>query len=413
MMTGQGTLRPAGLILAVVLLFGVAGLVCSTLDSVRFKAGADEGFYLAYASRVSIEGPAAFPRLFADYLCGSEVTRYFPNPLRILTISLGAIALKLGGGVYFANLALLSLAAFLAVLVLMFVGTGRAFGWRTAGWTLLLACAAPLHLAMARRALSDTLVSAFLLGGLWLFLRAIWKDEGERPPLRWLWVALSFAAAFLVKESTFLLVPVALFFLGWRWFRSGRPEGLGPFLAVALFPAMLAGTLVVLAAGGIEPALYVARSFSGAAALNAYAIKYQNGPWFRFIVDFLLISPWPVLLTLVWIGTLIGSRVRDERAWFWALIPVLFIAMISFVPAGKNIRLMTFLEMPMRLCSVLLLQRITGDSEGNLRSTALMAAAIGCILWMDLQAFWGMFVLGGIYDPVSAMLLRARGFFPL
>lgn len=396
------------------LIFAVAGMVCSTLDSVNFHAGADEGFYRAYANQIATQGPAGFPGLFTAYLNSLETTRYFPNPLRILTISLGAAALKLGGGPYFTNLALLSLAAFLGVLVLMFVGTGRAFGWRTAAWTLLLASAAPLHLAMARRALSDTLISAFLLAGLWLFLRAIWKEEGEKgPPLRWLWVTLSFAAAFLVKESAFLLVPMALFFLGWRWLRSGRPAGLRPLLAVALFPAVLAGMLVVLAAGGIEPALRVARAFSGAAALNAYALKYQGGPWFRFIVDLLLISPWPVLLTLVWIGTLIGSRVRDERAWFWALIPVLFIAMVSLVPAGKNVRFATFLEMPMRLCTVLLLQRLTRDRKGNLLSTAVMAAAVGGIVWMDLQSFWGMFVFGEIYDPVGTTLLAARGFLPL
>ena len=69
MMTGQGTLRPAGLILAVVLLFGVAGLVCSTLDSVRFKAGADEGFYLAtlpgFPSKDRLLSPGYSPTIFA------------------------------------------------------------------------------------------------------------------------------------------------------------------------------------------------------------------------------------------------------------------------------------------------------------------------------------------------------------
>ena len=396
------------------LLFATAGMVCSTLDSVKFQAGADEGFYRVYATRIATEGPAGFPDLFTAYLNGLETNRYFPNPLRILTISLGAAALKLGGGPYFTNLALLSLAAFLGVLVLMFVGTGRAFGWQTAAWTLLLACAAPLHLALARRALSDTLISAFLLAGLWLFLRAIWREEGGKaPPLRWVWVTLSFAAAFLVKESAFLLIPIALFFLFWRGIRLGRPPALWSVLAVSVLPLALVGSVMVLAAGGVDPVLRTARAFSGAAALSEYALKYQGGPWFRFLVDLMLISPWPVLCWLVWIGVLIGTRARDERAWFWALVPALFIGMLCFVPAGKNARFLLFLEMPMRLCSVLLLERLAGaGKEGGIRSAILVGGVVLLIVAQDLDSFFRLFVAGGIYDPVSLSLLSARGFLP-
>ncbi|MDO8730606.1 MAG: glycosyltransferase family 39 protein [Candidatus Omnitrophota bacterium] len=396
------------------LLFAVAGMVCSTLDSVKFQTEADEGFYLAYASRVAIEGPAGFPGLFTAYLNSLEAARYFPNPLRILTISLGAAALKLGGGSYFTNLALLSLAAFLGMLVLMFVGTGRAFGWRTAAWTLLLACAAPLHLALARRALSDTLISFFLMASLWLFLRAIWKEEGGKaPPLRWLWVMLSFAAALLVKESGFLLVPTALFFLGWRWLRTRRPLPLWPVLAVSALPLALAGSVMVLAAGGIHPVLKTAAGFAGAAHVNTYALHYQNGPWFRFLIDLLLLSPWPVICWLGWIGVLVADRSRDERVWFWALVPVLFIAMLCWVPAGKNARFILFLEMPMRLCTVLLLERLAGARKGGgVRSAILVGGVVLLIVVQDLDSFFRLFVTGGIYDPVSFSLLSARGFLP-
>jgi hypothetical protein len=174
----------------------------------------------------------------------------------------------------------------------------------------------------------------------------------------------------------------------------------------------LAGSVMALAAGGVDPVLRTARAFSGAASLSEYALRYQGGPWFRFLVDLMLISPWPVLCWLVWIGVLIAGRAWDERAGFWALVPALTIGMLCLVPHGKNPRLALFLEAPMRLCTVLLLQRLTRDRQGNLLSTAVMAAAVGGIVWMDLQTFWGMFVLGGIYDPVGTTLLAARGFLP-
>lgn len=396
---------------AVAILLGVAALVCSTLDSVTYQTHADEGFYHAYASRVAAQGPAGFSGIFRDYLHSSQVTRYFPNPLRVLTISLGAIAMKLGGGPYYTNLSLLSLAAFLGLLGVMFAGTGRAFGWRTAVWTLLLAAAAPLHLALARRALSDTLISAFLVGSLWLLLRALWP-ETESPPRRWVPVALAFAGALLVKESAFLLMPMALFFLVWKCFQSGRPLALWPLLAVTALPLLLAGAVMALAAGGVGEAWRTATVFSGAASLSGYAAKNQSGPWYRFLVDLMLISPWPVLCWLAWIGALIAGRTRDGRLWFWALVPALFIGMASLMPAGKNPRFVLFAEMPMRLCTVLLLQRATRDAKGNLGSAALMAAAVGGIVWMDLNSFRELFVAGGIYDPVGATLLIARGFLP-
>lgn len=336
---------------------------------------------------------------------GLETNRYFPNPLRILTISLGAAALKIGGGPYFTNLALLSLAAFLGVLVLMFVGTGRAFGWTTAAWTLLLACAAPLHLAMARRALSDTLTSFFLMASLWLFLRAIWRPEEETPARRWGWVALFYTATLLVKESAFLLVPISLFFLAWRRIRSGRPVSLRPACAVTVAPLAAAAGLMALAAGGIHPALKTATGFAGAAHVNAYALQYQQGPWFRFLVDLMLVSPWPVLLWLVWTGVLIGERSRDERQWFWAAVPALFIGLGCLLPAGKNVRFVMALEMPMRLCAVFLLQRL-------IRSRWVMAAVVLCLIAIDLDSFCRLFLEGGIYDPVSAALLPLRGFLP-
>lgn len=404
--------RVAGLVAVAVLLLCTAGLVVSTFDEVEYQSRADEGYYMAYASRIAIQGPAGYPGLFTAYLNGLKGRYHFPNPLRIGTIALGAAAVKLGGS-YFTNLSLLSLAGFMAVLMVMFVGTVRAFGWRTAYWTLLLCCAAPLHLALARRALSDTLVSAALLASLWLFLRAIWKEEGEQAPRRrWLAVAASFTAAFLVKEWLVLLVPTALFFLVWRSIQSGRPVRLVPALAVSVVPLALAGSAIALAAGGIGPVFQVAASFLGA-SINEYSLNYQQGPWYRFITDFMLVSAWPVLLYFIWVGVLIGERVKDYRIWFWTLVPALFLVMIACFPMQRNIRLIMFLEMPLRLCSVLLLQRLFGDSDGNRRATIGMAAAVLILMWIDLQSFYHLFVNGDIYDPIGLSLMAARRYLPL
>jgi len=219
-------LIPASILLA-------AAAVCGSLGSVRFQNQADEGVYLTYAVRVSRAGPAALPGLFSEYRREDAVRKYYPSPLRLTTIGLGAAAVRMGGE-NFRSLQWLSLASFLALLAALGLALLRVGEEESAGWAVLLVAASPLLLGMARRALSDSLVSALMAGGLLLLIDTLLRGGNRKS---WTAVALLYLLAFLSKESGVVLIPISLVLLAWWRFARGRSTGLWPVLAVSVLPS--------------------------------------------------------------------------------------------------------------------------------------------------------------------------------
>lgn len=394
-------------VVALLLVAFAAAIVGSTLHGVAFQAQADEGVYLHYATRIAQEGLPAFPGLFQDFLEHAANRQYFPSPLRLFTILLGAAAVFLGGPT-FGSLQLLSLLSFLALLVLVFTQVRRAIDESAATWTTLLLAVSPLHLAMARRALADSLIATLLVASLCLLIRT-WTAEKPKAA-QWWAVSGAYLVTFLTKEGTTLLVPISLAFLGWRAIYQRRRPSLLSLCAVSLVPLVGALLLVSLAAGSFATAWRTLVLTVRSAQTNTYALQYGAGPWFRYLIDYLLLSPWTTLLYLMWLGVLVGARVRNEWVWAWALIPVLFLGLSS--PVTKNVRYALVLETPMRLSAVLLIKHLA-DQKGKGRWALLkVALPILAFAWMDLVTFTRFFVTQGIYDPVSFVLLSAHRFLP-
>lgn len=277
-----------------------AGVVLAT-PVTTWRPRADEGYYLLYATRVAEQGPGAFPDLFREYLADPLSRQLFPSPIRVTAILLGALAIRLGGP-GFPSLAHLSLAAFLVLLGLVFLGGRRLVGPRTAAATTLLLAASPLQLAMARRALSDSLNATLLIGCLALCIAAV---TAERPaPRRWWAVAAAYAVAFLGRELNLVLIPLSLVLIAGFTLWHRRPLPIGPACWVSVVPLAIAALAAALAAGGFVPAW---RAFTATVlqpGQNVYALQYGGGPWFRYLLDYLLLSPWTTVLYLAWLGQL-------------------------------------------------------------------------------------------------------------
>ena len=384
-------------------LAAVGGLVASTLGDVKYQSQADEGYYLRYAARIAQEGPGAFPALFQAYLQGAQSSRYFPNPIRVTTILLQAAVARLAGPT-FRSLSGLSLAAFLALLALMFAWMSRIFDRRTAITGVLLMAASPLHLLMARRALADTLISAAMMGCLWLLFRALWGT-----PRRgiWRWAAFLYAVAFLVKESSLILIPISLTFIAWRAVDRRQPFPWREGCAVSVVPLALAGAVMLLAAGGWHTLWETLRMSRGAYS-SPFAQAYLQGPWFRYVADFLIISPWVTILYLVWLGTLVGSGEKDERVWFWVVLPVLFILFASLFPL-RHIRYAMVLEIPMRVGIALLLRRLPAQRLSARWAAFGTAVVLAGLILIDVETF-RRFVEWDVYEPTNLKLLLVQRF---
>lgn len=372
-----------------------------------WRAQADEGNYLWYAARVAGGGPGELPALVREYIGATDRRQLFASPLRVTAVLLGALAVGLGTP-HFTSLATLSLLAFLALLVVVFVAVRRAFDPRTAACTVLLLACSPLHLAMARRALTDSLNATLLVASLALTIHVM--TAHPRSGRWWAAVAALYAVTFLGRELNAVLIPISLGLLAVAAVLGrDRPRPVA-LVAVSVAPALGAALVTVVAAGGVGPAWEALRGVVGQPAGNAYAVRHGNGPWFRYVIDFLALSPWTTLLYVAWLGVLVGTRSRDPSARAWALVPLLFL--LSAAPFAKFVRWALVLETPMRLGAALVLRQLVRDRPGDRAATARLAAAVAAIMVADLRAFHHLFVVGDLYDPTATGLLRTWGIVP-
>ncbi|MBI4227115.1 MAG: glycosyltransferase family 39 protein [Candidatus Omnitrophica bacterium] len=387
-------------------LAAVGVLLVLTWPYVLPWSGKDEGYYLRYATQIAQQGLRGFPALFLEYTGRPDTHQVFPPPIRVATIALGAWMVRIGGP-QFQSLMALSLVAFLGLLAVTYRQVRAWCGLRTAVWATALLAASPLHLAMARRAMADSLLATVAVVTLWCAIQAIVQDGSGR---RWRWLAAGLALACLVKEEAVVLIPIiiglAVCHAGW----SGRrmPGALGVACAAALG---LVAVVAVLAAGGVSTAWDTVRLHLAAVGENRYAAVRGAGPWFRYLIDGCLLSPWIIVLFLGWLGFVWGSRQRDDRARLWTLAPVLFL--VCAAPFTKNARYALWLEFPLRFGAVRMIQQCMGDRPGDRRRAFWITGLILGLIAMDLWTFYHVFVREGLYDPLTEWLLMKRGILPL
>jgi 4-amino-4-deoxy-L-arabinose transferase-like glycosyltransferase len=363
----------------------------------------DELVYVRYAEAIRNGGLAQFKTLAAQYAADPSAWAY-PPPLRVLYIMVTGLACSLASdcsGAIVAGLSLLSGIALVAVTLLM---ARRLLGPHFALLAGLLVAVAPLQLQLSRRALQDGFFSLTVLVALWAFWE---RSRSERKA----WDALlgsALLAAVLTKESSVILT---LFFLAALLYPVWLTSAPVPFshstLGAIVLPLPAAAVIIY----GLIPDLsLLARVLGGwlAAAERApYAVAYSSGYWFRYLVDFLLLSP---VVAILAIGRDFVPEREIGRRFIERTTLVLFVAfsMLSL----KNIRYVSFLDVPIRMLAVMSLGALLHRVElGGTRGVALAAATIVVALY-DLVLFHAVFIRSGVYDPVTANLARAARLIP-
>ncbi len=375
----------------------------SSIGDITYFRGSDEGYYLRYTETVASEGPAGFRTNFDAYL-GDDSQWKFPNPFRIGFFGAAALWTK-AFGASFESLSSFSATSHLLLILLAYVFARRHFGAGKGELIAIAIATSPLLLGLGRRALMDSFATLTAALAICSFVDALWSDESRRAS-KWWRFGLAFAFAILVKETTILLLgPFAVA----AWFARRRAPR--AFLPLLVAPAVCA-LVYVVAAGGVAPVLELVDIIVNSPETNQYAQRWGSGPWYRYVVDFLLMSPWPPLLCLAALGALLArSRVDtvEPRIAFFALVLVMLIA--EYALFTKNLRYVAVLELPIRILAVHFLWSLTA-ARGRVQWIALCVALV---LWnsgSELATFDAFFVQNEVYDPVSRMLLRFREFIP-
>ncbi len=386
-------------------------LCAHPLKANQFGPQSDEGYYYHYSNLVVLKGNNAFKELALWYGASDEAHQH-PAPLRAGYILLTAGLFKIFGPSY-SLLGLISTVSFLLFLTVCFYYSRRHFGGDVALLLTLFLSSSPLMLGLSRRALLDSPVN-FLWGvgvGLFLWLLsypALWK---------YTLFILTLSFSITVKEMSVVLIP--FFVLAGMWGRSkGRPVKTRQILGIIFIPAFVVLFFYAWVLGGLEPLRLAAAGVFKThfdiqhSRLSPYAVYFCSGPWFRYLLDFLLLTP---LVTILFIGyCFVFACEREAGDWkqkYFLGYFVFIYAVMSSLAHSKVVRVMVNLEMVMALFAVFMLMRLSARYPPERRKIWLLYTVFAVFLF-NMEGFLRLFYFSGLLDPISYHLLVLRGFIP-
>jgi 4-amino-4-deoxy-L-arabinose transferase-like glycosyltransferase len=361
--------------------------------------GFDEGLYRTYLDNLIIGGLSAYPEMVEDYVTaqGSMEKPILP-PVRFLYIFTAYLWNGCFGTDALSSLKIVS--SCFTILTLILSGI---FAWRIAGRatalavTALMACA-PTQIHMSQHALIDGFFAFWALLALWL----LW--ENLQAPRNWRWLlAYTCALALLVltkENSVFAWVGLVALLITNRWLRFGTVSR--ELAAATVIGPVFGVAILILLSGGL-PTLIATYQLLVTKASNAmYAILTGDGPWYRYLVDLLLVSPLILLLAL-------GTLFRLNRTMKPELFMSIFIAssylIMCNVNYGMNLRYANMWDMPLRF---LAFSQIGFLAQLFKRHTALLTGlAVAFVALIELRQYYILAVQYPLYELITHDLMRA------
>ena len=361
--------------------------------------GVDEELYRGYVEEVSHKGLVHYPDIVVGYIEKQlKLPASILPPVRFLYILAGYLWHSL-----FRTEALTSLKSVASFCSILTLGVAAILAWRMRGpvWSVAvtaLVAVAPTQIHMSQHALVDGFFTFWAILILWM----LW--ENLHSARNWAWLAgytVSLALLVLTKENSFFVwIAIVLVLVANRWLHYGT---VSPELLVATILGPLLGVVtLVFLAGGIDVLLGTYRLLISKNYQLPYAIKTGDGPWYRYIIDLLLVSPIIMLLA-------IGSIFRIDRTKRPELFLLMFVAgsylVMCNLKYGMNLRYANMWDVPLRLLAVSTLASLVAPFRQ--RSVLLFGLAIAVICSFELRQYLILFVQFPLYELVSEGLLRA------
>jgi 4-amino-4-deoxy-L-arabinose transferase-like glycosyltransferase len=360
--------------------------------------GVDEELYRGYVEQLSEKGLTRYPDIILGYI---EKQLKLPGsilpPVRFLYILAGYLWHSI-----FRTEALSALKAVASVASMLTLAMAAALAWRMRGpvWSLAvmaLVAFAPTQIHMSQHALVDGFFTFWALLTIWM----LWENLQSARHWGWL-IGYTLALAFLVltKENSFFVwIAIVLVLIGNRWLRYGTVSA--ELLIATVLGPILGFTILVFLAGGVDILFGTYRLLISKNYNLPYAIKTGDGPWYRYLVDLLLVSPIVLLLA-------IGALFRIDRTKRPELFLLLFIGgsylVMCNLKYGMNLRYANMWDMPLRFLAV---GTLAGMVAPLRRSHLVFTLAIALICAIELRQYLILFVQFPLYELVSEGLLRA------
>lgn len=385
--------------------FALSILVCVFLAallrpfpaSFKFRHGGDCVRYLSWGRVVSQKGLSAFPELIADY---RQHWVGFPPPTRSTYLFLIALVMRLWPTPpdEYHPLVLISWLAGVFSIIPFGLFLLRLSGPVVAVLGMVLLAAAPVPRALSHFPLPDSLFLCVCLSLFWLATE--WLAEKRRLLLLGLAV-FSFLAVTVRETGLFgVLAAFGLFALSGK--RPGRLPW-APLLALFL-GSLFALIWTLFLVEGLAVLLGMARDIVRG-ALQTGNKAAVSGPYYRYLVDFVMVAPAATVTAIAGSGTLYRrTALRPLCATVFMTSGIIFLGM-CLLP--KSLRYLMPVEAGLRaLCAGTIYVLWTSMR----RSLALLLLAI--LLAHDLAIYQSLWGRDQIYDPLTFNMARQLGMIP-
>jgi 4-amino-4-deoxy-L-arabinose transferase-like glycosyltransferase len=383
-------------LLLLVLAFGIVVRLYPTPSS--SIVGFDETYYVKYVQMIDAVGVTNYPSIVEEYIThlGTMPFSVLP-PMRFLYIFAGYLWQSATGGSPLSALHYVSCLFSILTLPLVYLFTRRLTDLRTALGMLALMVCSPLAIYSSQHALSDGFFAFWAVLCLWL----LW--ENLQRPDSGIWLAAfvaSIALMVMTKENAFFAYAgLCAVVLTNRWLKFGN---VNKSLVVALLIGPLIGVLgLITLAGGIAPILTLYSLFVKKSVAIPYAIATGDGPWFRYLMDLLLVSP---IVLLAAVGSVFQlAREKKPQLFLTIFIASSYVLMCN-VNHGMNLRYAMMWDLGLRILAFAQLSCLC-EHFGR-RKHLVLAFAIVLICAVDLRQYYVFFVENKTYELVSAGLLH-------
>jgi len=273
----------------------------------------------------------------------------------------------------------------------------RILGLRALPGVLALMAFSPLQIHLAQHALIDGVFTFWAILNLWL----VWENLQRPNDLRLLTaLAVSLTMMVMTKENSFFVyLALGGLVVTNRWAKFGTVTP-GLLIAGIIGPALGVLALVLLA-GGFPQFTEIYHLLVTKAETLTYAIKTGDGPWYRYVVDLLLLSPLVLILAIGGVFT----QVRKRPAYVYLVAFVGFsYAVMCNVRYGMNLRYASIWDLPLRALAAAQVGALAARF-GSWQSW-VTGVAIAALCAYDLRQYHLFFVHGGLYELVTGGLLQ-------
>jgi len=363
------------------------------------QVGFDENLYRQYLKTLIERGITAYPDMVQDYIVTqSKLPGAILPPVRFLYIFSAYLWHRLFGS---GPLAALKDISALVTMLTLFAST--VFAWRLRGrnWGLAIAAlmaAAPTQLHMSQHALIDGFFGFWALLCLWL----LW--ENLQSPRSWpllMGFGVSLTALVLTKENSFFVgVALLVLLLTNRWLRFGIVTR--ELLLVSVAGPLLGVVILVFLAAGLDNLVTTYELLVAKASLTPYAILTGDGPWYRYLVDLLLVSPLILILALGSVFRL--DLTKKSELYLFTFVTASYLAMCN-VKFGMNLRYTNMWDMPLRFLAMSSLILVVAPLQRY--RNLVLGIAVALIATLELRQYYFLAVQYPLYELVTHDLLRA------